>query len=325
MLLCAVIAAMGLFLPLQAHSGETGIPVAFVNGTAIYQADLACAVEASMARKLFSHPGDPPFSKTTSGTGSDTAHTLERLIDIELLYQESLKHRFPGLTEETEDRYRREVRRLGGETLLRSALSCNDMTPDQFRKAIFRNLSIKRYLDKVVYPGIVIEPEEVRAYYDENQDVFRVPESVHLRQIFVKGPKEDSEVQWRSASERALGILHAAREGADFVNLARKYSDDPRGASTGGDMGIVHKGNLHDPFDSVVFTLDAGAITEPLKSRSGFHIFNVITRRPATTLPFEDVQDQITTTLRKRDAQEMVGKILQELRLKADIRIPGKE
>jgi peptidyl-prolyl cis-trans isomerase D len=225
---------------------------------------------------------------------------------------------------EAETRYKNEVRQLGGEKHLRSALSCNNMTPDQFRKAIFRNLSIKWYLDQEIYSRIVIQPGETKSYYEENRSAFTVPESVRLRQIFIRGPKEKDEAKWRSANERALNIYRAARDGANFVNLARKYSEDPSGANVGGDMGVLQKENIHDTFRSVLFSLDDGAVTEPLRSRHGFHIFNIIIRTPPTTKPFQDVQNEITTTLRKRHAQEMVGKLIEELRTKAEIVITGR-
>ena len=324
-ILTAVITALGILHPVQVRSERSGTVVAFVNGTPIYQSDLACAVEADIVRGLFSRPEDSTTSKRVDKPISRARQTLGRLIEVELLYQESLKHRFPRLTGEVEARYLSEIKRLGGEKSLRSALSCNNMTPDQFRKAIFRNLSIKRFLDKTIYSKIVISPREVKDYYDQNTDSFKTPESIHFKQIFLRGPSVDDQKKWRSINEKALGIIHSVRKGASFVNFARRYSEDPRGASDGGDMGVVHKGNLHDSFDSVLFSMEDGTVSEPLKSRHGFYIFYVVKRSPAKVRPFEDVLGKITTTLRRKRAQKMIREFLIQLKTNADIVITGRD
>lgn len=275
-------------------------------------------------REHFGQPTDQTSSKGPGKSVSKTRRSLDRLIETELLYQESLKHKFPGLSVEVDARYVREIKRLGGEKNLRSALSCNNMNPDEFRKAIFRNLSIKRYLDKVIYSKIVIKETEVRKYYDENLDEFMGRESVHLRQIFVRGPKVDDDKEWRSVNEKALEIIRSARKGTSFINLARRYSDEPSGANDGGDMGVVQKGNLHSSFETVIFKLDDGAISEPLKSRHGIHIFNVVKRTPSTVMPFELIKDKLHTKLRKKRAQEMVRQLLHNLKARADIQIVGQ-
>ncbi|MCJ7499877.1 hypothetical protein MUP29_06435, partial [bacterium] len=150
--------------------------MAHVNGATIFKSDLSCAIEAALARNLISQRGDikdPGFDRDQV----DNEIALYRLIDIELLYQESLKHRFYGLTEESTQRYQLEVKRLGGEDQLISALQCNSMSPEEFRRTIFRRLSIKRLLDKVIYSSIQVTDDYIRDYYELNKDKFQKPES----------------------------------------------------------------------------------------------------------------------------------------------------
>jgi peptidyl-prolyl cis-trans isomerase C len=214
-----------------ADPGESAVPVAQVNGVTIYQSDLFCAIEASLARNLLTRRRDGEDPESTPYQ-VENEKTLRRLIDIELLYQESLKHRFHGLTEESERRYQLEVQRLGGEARLESTLQCNNMSSEQFRKAIFRNLSIKRLLDKVVYSRIQVTEDEIREYYENNRDRFRKPESVRIRQILIKVPSEPGEDKWRHAEDRAHTIYRIASTGTDFVRLARKHSDETSRASS---------------------------------------------------------------------------------------------
>ena len=309
-----------LFLAIPSLAADSGEPVARVNGVPIYQSDLSCAVEASLAMKLSSQHGsdDGPGYETDQLTSSKT---LNRLIAIELLYQESLKHRFHGIIEESEKRYQVEVKRLGGEDKLASALQCNNMSPEQFRKSIFRNLSIKRLLNEVVYSRIQIPEEKIREYYDLNRDRFRKPESVRISQILIRAPSEPDEEKWRQAENRAHTIYQDASTGTDFVRLARRHSEDPESANAGGDMGLIQKGNLQGAFDTIIFSMKAGSVTKPLRSHRGFHIIKIISSNPSSPKTFEEVRQHITTLLRREQARKMISELLSELKARGKIEI----
>jgi parvulin-like peptidyl-prolyl isomerase len=303
-----------------ADSVEPAVPVAQVNGVTIYESDLSCAIEASLARNLSTRRRDRE-NPGSAGGQIDSKKTLRRLIDIELLYQESLKHRFHGLVEESEKRYQLEVKRLGGEDRLESTLQCNNMSSEQFRKAIFRNLSIKRLLDKMVYSRIQVTEHEIREYYEINRDSFRKPEAVRIRQILIKVSSAPGEDKWQHAEQRAHTIFRDASTGTDFVRLARRHSDDPVSASTGGDMGSIQKGNLQGVFDTIIFNLRAGAVTKPIRSHQGFHIIKIVSTTPSTRKPFEEVKQQITTRIRQERARIMISRLVSELKVGAEIKI----
>ena len=312
-LIATMITAFGTVWPTQVWSEHSGTVVALVNGSPIYQYDLGGAVESENVRGQLSQQ-----------KRSTTKRILDMLIEAELLYQESLKHKFHGLTEAAEKHYRDSVVKAGGGKQFRSALSCNDMTPDRWRQSVFRKLSINRLLDKVVYSKIVIKPGEIRKYYELNQDKFITDESFHLRQIFVRGPDSNDQMKWRAINKKALEIVRSARSGTSFIRLARRYSNEPSGANNGGDMGVVHKGNIPSSLNTVLFNLEDGAVTEPVRSRNGFYIYNVVERIPATVMPFEAVEDRIHTHLRKKRALEMTRALLDELKSRADIVITGQ-
>ncbi|MGD8353716.1 MAG: peptidylprolyl isomerase [Pseudomonadota bacterium] len=312
-----------------AHTADRDKPVARVNGVTIYQSDISVAVEANLARKLTS----PDRGSTGSDPGAGTSiakKTLKELIGIELLYQESLKHRFHGLIAESEERYRKEAQRLGGEDNLISALECNNMTPEQFRKAIFRNLSIKRLLSEEVYSKIQVTEQQVTEFYERNKERFREPRSVRISQILVKVPSDGSDESWRHARERAWSIYQNAVTGHDFVRLVRKHSDDPASASSGGDLGTIqYVGSLYSEsqtafIDTIIFRLSEGTVTEPIRSPQGFHIIKVNSIKPSTIKKLEDVKQRIMTIIRRQRAREMITTLIQDLQEKAEIEIMSK-
>ena len=299
---------------------DPGEPVAHVNGATIFKSDLSCAIEAALARNLISQHGDiddPGFDRDQV----DNEIALYRLIDIELLYQESLKHRFYGLTEESTQRYQLEVKRLGGEDKLVSALQCNSMSPEEFRKTIFRRLSIKRLLDKVIYSSIQVTDDNIRDYYELNKDKFQKPESVRTRQIVIRVPSGAGIDEWREAEDRAQTIYIEASKGDDFIRLVRRHSDDPASASVGGDMGSIQKGNIQGVLDTRIFSLKVGTVTKPIRSRKGFHIIKIVSTAPSTTKSLEEMKPHITTRIRRDRAREMISQLVNDLRHKAEIEI----
>jgi len=297
-----------------------GEPVAQVNGVTLYQSDLSCAIEASLAKKLTSRHRNS-VEKSSGSREVDNQDTLNRLVEIELLYQESLKHRFHGLTEESDKRYNLEVKRFGSEERLMSTLQCNNMTPEAFRKTIYRNLSIKRLLEKRVYSRIKVTEKELREYYELNKDKFRKPESVRVRQIVIKAPSDPGTDKSRQAEERAFTIYRDASTGVDFLRLARRHSEDPASASVGGDMGTIQRGNLQGVLDSVIFKMKEGTVSEPIRTRQGFHIVKVVSYTPSTEKTFEDVKPRITTLIRRAKAREMISQLVNDLKKKAEIEI----
>ena len=295
-------------------------PVARVNGVTLYQSDLSCAVEASLARKLGSRQGDLLKPDRREGN-NESNDTLDRLINIELLYQESLKHRFHGLIEQSEERYRAEVRRIGGEDKLAAALQCNDMVPEQFRKSIFRNLSIKRLLNKVVYSGIKVRDDEIRGYYENHRQEFRKPESVRVSHILIRAPSGTGNDKWKEVENRALMIYRDAARGVDFVRLARRHSDDPASASAGGDIGFIEKGSKKGFLDTTIFQLSVGSVSKPVRSHQGFHIIKITSVTPPLDKTLEEARNEIIMKIRRKRSRELTARLITELRSKAEIEI----
>ena len=309
-----------LIISVPGFADSKAHPVARVNGVTIYQSDLSCAIEASKARNLSSRS----IKRIKPDTGSNLFNekkVLERLVNIELLYQESLKHRFHGLIAESDELYQTEVKRVGGENKLASALQCNGMSPEQFRKSIFRNLSIKHFLNKEVYSRINVTQEEVRNYYDRNTEKFREPGNIRLKQILIKAPYDPESREWQEARNHAFDIYNNAVAGADFVHLVEKYSEDPISATTEGDLDPIQKGTKHGVIDTVIFTLKQGAVTKPIRTRQGFHILKVVNITQPSTKKFEDVEKRITTLLRRKQAREMTYQLISDLKDTARIEV----
>jgi peptidyl-prolyl cis-trans isomerase D len=133
--------------------------------------------------------------------------------------------------------------------------------------------------------------QELHAYYDQHIDEFKVQNRVHVEHILFKTlGKTDAEVAEIQA--KAEDVLKKAKSGANFEDLAKKYSEDTT-ASKGGDLDWIVEGQTVPEFEHAAFTLPKGAISDLVKTQYGFHIIKVLDKETAHTKSFEEVRAQI--------------------------------
>lgn len=85
----------------------------------------------------------------------------------------------------------------------------------------------------------------------------------------------DQEIN-KAERERAENILQELKDGADFAELANKYSEDPGNyPDQGGDLGWIGKRQMVKEFEEAAFSLEPGEISEIVVTKFGFHIIKV--------------------------------------------------
>lgn len=88
--------------------------------------------------------------------------------------------------------------------------------------------------------------------------------------------------QERKALKQAQQLRKQLLNGADFNQLAEKYSDDPGSGPYGGEMGSVHFGQFVPEYDSTVIILEPGEISEPVRTDFGYHLIELIAKDETT-------------------------------------------
>ncbi|MFZ1080921.1 MAG: peptidylprolyl isomerase, partial [Candidatus Kryptoniota bacterium] len=91
-------------------------------------------------------------------------------------------------------------------------------------------------------------------------------------------PKQSEKARADAYSE-AKAILDSLRNGADFAEFAKKYSQDPGSASSGGDLGWANRGQFVLEFEHAVYALKPGEISDIVETQFGLHIIQLVERR----------------------------------------------
>jgi len=180
------------------------------------------------------------------------------------------------------------------------------------------------------YPEQVkVTEADARAFYDKNKARYDVPEQVRASHILIKtgaqDPNTDPNEAKAQAKAKAEDLLKQIKEGADFADLAKEYSEGPS-ASRGGDLSFFRRGQMVPPFEKAAFALEVGKVSDIVETRFGYHIIKVTDRKEAQVTPFEEVKDQILAELRQRKLRELAAQYTEKLKAEAKIVYPpGKE
>jgi peptidyl-prolyl cis-trans isomerase D len=152
-------------------------------------------------------------------------------------------------------------------------------------------------------PGGIPQPtqQEIKAYFAAHQSEYATPDQARSRHILIKvdanaDPKADA-----AAKAKAQDILKQIQGGANFADLAKKYSDDPGSKDTGGELPFAQHGTMVPEFDKAIFSQKIGD-TQIVKSQFGYHIVQVEERKPAHAQDISEVLPTIQATLIRQKA-----------------------
>ncbi|HEV2275962.1 MAG TPA: peptidylprolyl isomerase [Acidobacteriaceae bacterium] len=156
-------------------------------------------------------------------------------------------------------------------------------------------------------PGGVapVTDQQIAQYYQQHQKDYQVPDQVKVRHILIKvDPSADAKTD-AAAKQQADNILKQLKAGANFADLAKKYSDDPGSKAEGGELGFIQRGVTVPAFESAAFGLQPGQLSGVVKTQFGYHIIQSEEKQTAHTKPLEEVKGEILATLtRDREAQQ---------------------
>lgn len=239
---------------------------------------------------------------------------LESLIDFELLYQEAKRAGVQVDAKAIEQELQRIEKKFGEQTNWQRALAERGWSLEDLRNDTERALVVQRFLETVVWRALRIDSRQVEEFYARHRDEFRHPEQVRVRHIVVE-VRTGAEEEWSDAERKADAIRRrwltgTARPGKDPADEA------------GEDLGWVARGDLDPDVENMVFRMESGQVSEPLRRADGIHLFVITARRPAGLLPIEEVRPKIEEVLRKRERQRLRDELVSRLRQQAEIRYP---
>ena len=153
----------------------------------------------------------------------------------------------------------------------------------------------------------MFDDAQIQAYYKKHIADFKIPEQIHVRHILL------------SDKQKALEVLKMLKRKPDsFPALAAQFSIDDSNKGRGGDLNWFARGTMVKPFEDVAFALsEKRRISQPVKTKFGWHIIEWLGKKEGSTPSVDDVKDEVVSILRKQALDTWIKQLMDE----ADIKV----
>jgi len=214
-----------------------------------------------------------------------------------------------------------------------NAMKSRNINLEEIKKAIQIDIK-KNHLLNAEIKGKINPPsdEEVKKFYEDNKSRFQRPEAYHTRHILaayfppeavrnqtIKELKKNKEYFARIAEEKIDKVIEELKQGADFEKLAKNLSDDESSRENGGDLDFNYKGSFETSFNEAIEKLNPGETSGKIKTRFGFHVIQLVEKRPSEMAPFTEMKPEIQKYLFIKEAKKKVAIFIEKLKQTADI------
>jgi len=296
-------------------------PVATVNGEPIPKAKLDEAFKAAV---------EASGVKADDLSAEQKLNGYRQILD-ELIMDKLVAKAAEGVTvsdEEVSAEIAKLKKQFPSEEAFQAQLKEAGQTPENLATSVRAMLQQQRWMQGQVKDNDSVAEADAKKFYDSNTEEFKNPEQVKASHILFLVNKDDSEAvvkQKEAAATKA--VVRAKKKGQDFSKLAKELSEEPGAKESGGELGFFSKDKMVPEFAEVAFSQKPGEVGGPVRTQFGWHVIKVEEKKPAGTVPFEEVKDQITAYLKNMKQREAVQGVLKNLKDSAKIESslpPGK-
>jgi peptidyl-prolyl cis-trans isomerase C len=313
--------------PKKAEEGTTGTgsaavaggPVARINGEEIARGEFDKQMERTRARFQRAGRQVAPALETRL-----KENLVRKLVEEALIDQKAKAESVTVTKEELDAKVKEHKERFGSDKAFQSFLERTSQSEADVVADLQKTLLRDKLFTKLLANS---EPTEadLKKYYDENLDKYKQKEQIKASHILVKVDKAATEKDKKAKLAEAKKVLaEVKRAGANFEEVAKKYSDGPT-KDRGGDLGTFSRGRMVKPFEDAAFAAKAGEIVGPVETQFGYHVIKVYEKTPEQQRTFDEVKESINTSLKARAKSKATRELLDKLKTEAKVEVlePG--
>ncbi len=241
---------------------------------------------------------------------------LNDLIDRQLLLDAASKEEITN--EDVEAEIKKFKSQFPDEAIFETQMKQAGMTPEKLQSDVREELKIRRWMESQVKTPEVSDAD-AKSFYESNLKEFEQPETVKASHILFMVDADAAPDVVKQKEEAAQQAAARAKGGEDFTTLAKELSEEPGASESGGDLGFFPKDRMVPEFANAAFAANLNDISEPVKTQFGWHVIKVTDKKAAGTVPFEEVDNQITSYLKSMRQREAVQKVMKDLKDSAKV------
>jgi parvulin-like peptidyl-prolyl isomerase len=241
---------------------------------------------------------------------------VDSLVVLKLLDQYGAKNGFSVTDAELSVEY---------DTLIKSYASQAAFEQDLVDRKIDRSFLDEQMKSQVlrdkiyakVTANIAVSDAETQKYYEDNKEtLFKVPDQVKVSHIliqFVPAGATVTDTIRAEAKKKIDDVASQLKNGADFAELAKKYSEDSASAPNGGDIGFVSAGQTVPEFEAAAFALEVGKVSDVVETTYGYHLLKVTEKKASYVQTYDEVKDTVKSYLLSNKQMEEWQKFVYSL------------
>jgi parvulin-like peptidyl-prolyl isomerase len=172
-------------------------------------------------------------------------------------------------------------------------------------------IEMEKYLDRQLQPLLQVSDEEVQEFYQKHQSALAIPEMIHVRHVFWATLEKDA-IAVKNQAEAALAAWQKKEK--TIEQLVQEHSEDERSKMTGGNLGWISRtSRLPADFSEPLFSVYPQQPTL-FQTKLGWHLAEVIDRRPPSPRSVEQCRDEIRQALADQKRTEALQNIRSAIR-----------
>lgn len=206
---------------------------------------------------------------------------------------------------------------------LRAAIERQGMDWDDYRESLRKQLAQMKLINLRVRSQVKIDEDEVKRRYAELVAAEKGEQEVKASHLLVHAPADAPPAAVEAAQALAETLATRAKQGEGLDSLTK---DPPAGTQvSGGDLGWFRRGEMVRELEEVAFSLGAGEISNPVRTRFGWHVLQVEEKRDVPPPSLEAKATELRERLYDEELERQTQRYLEGLKKEAVIEYPMAE
>ncbi len=310
--------ALLAILPTQSLSRIIDGIAIVVNRDAVLVSEINSSMMPTMQQYREKHTG--PELKKKQDELRETV--INQAIETKLILQVARVNGITANEKTVDSRIEVVKKRFASEKEFVKALASKGLTLREYREQVVEQVLVQDTVKRVLGREVNVQDDEIEEYYDSHRDEFETKPHVELAQIFLQIPRDGTEEDIEAVGKRADQLRLLLDDGADFSELAMKYSEGPY-REKGGLIGEIGAEEILPDLEKIAFTLETDEISPVVRTAYGFHILKAHKASPARKIGFEEAKPVIEENIREKKRTEKYDDWIEKLKEDSyiDIRI----
>lgn len=335
-----------LFTAALSFSKVIDKPQAVVNGEPILESEFKSTIAPVLEQWKRATPME---DQTPEKLAEFKKGLLDMMVDNKVLKQEAVKRKIKVPKREIDEYIKQFKAGYKTEGEFQDELKRENMTQAQFEKKVEEEMMAMKLAKQEISDSLQMpSDEQAKKLYDQIQaklegkplglsekeekeidQLARImkqmsSELVKVRHILVQAAK-DASMQDKLAAQKQIDKVSAElkKKGADFEEVAKKYSDDAYSRENGGLLGYITKDDERYPKEFVkeALSLNVGQVSKPVLTEFGWHVIKADEKKAARKVPYEEVSNDLKGILYKKEQQKKYEDWVKSLKAKASIKL----